>query len=188
MRKVFLALILITISRICSAPSIDFRLRLLKIRSLTELNDEKFHQAELSRFISDLGFSESRNNWLSVNQIGCFGEWQFHEATLKFLGYRKITLKNFRENPNIFPPELQLKALKALIKVNLSLLNDYAHFIGDSIHGIRITKSGMIAASHLGGAGSLQKFLDSKGIIDRKDVLGTSISDYLKRFSYYDLE
>jgi hypothetical protein len=187
MKKVLLILLLIAISRISSAPNIDFRLKLMKIRSLSELISEKYHEAELTRFINDLGFSESRNNWLSVNQIGCFGEWQFHETTLKFLGYKKITLKKFRENPNIFPPELQLKALKALIKVNLSLLNEYEHFIGDSIRGVRITKSGMIAASHLGGAGSLQKFLDSKGIIDRKDVLGTSISDYLKRFSYYDL-
>jgi hypothetical protein len=188
MRKVFLTLLLIVISRICSAPNIDFRLRLLTIRSLSEAMAEKYYESELTRFINDLGFRESRNNWLSVNLIGCFGEWQFHEATLKYLGYKKITLKKFQENPNIFPPELQLKALKTLIKVNLSLLMDYEHFIGDSINGVRITKSGMIAASHLGGAGSLQKFLDSKGLIDRKDVLGTSISDYLKKFSYYDLE
>jgi hypothetical protein len=46
----------------------------------------------------------------------------------------------------------------------------------------------MIAASHLGGAGSLQKFLDSNGRINRKDVLGTSISGYLKRFRFYDLD
>src|SRR5664279_18891 len=188
MKKVFLILLLVIISRICSAPNIDFRLKLLKIRSLSELISEKYHEAELNRFINDLGFRESRNNWLSVNLIGCFGEWQFHEATLKYLGYRKITLQKFRENPNIFPPDLQLKALKSLIKVNLSLLNDYEHFIGDSVRGVKITKSGMIAASHLGGAGSLQKFLDSKGLIDRKDVLGTSISDYLKKFSYYDLK
>jgi hypothetical protein len=58
---------------------------------------------------------------------------------------------------------------------------DYEHFIGESINGVVITKSGMIAASHLGGAGSLQKFLDSNGRINRKDVLGTSISDYLKK-------
>lgn len=188
MRKVFLTLLLIIISRICSAPNIDFRLRLLTIRSLSEVIAEKYHESELTRFINDLGFRESRNNWLSVNLIGCFGEWQFHEATLKYLGYRKITLKKFREDPNIFPPELQLKALKTLIKVNLSLLMDYEHYIGSSIHGVKITKSGMIAASHLGGAGSLQKFLNSDGVIDRKDILGTSISDYLKDFSYYDIE
>ena len=83
---------------------------------------------------------------------------------------------------------MQLKALKTLIKVNLLLLNDYEHYVGDTINGIRITKSGMIAASHLGGAGSLQKYLSSNGVINRADLFGTSISDYLKRFSYYDLE
>lgn len=187
MRKVFLALLFISISYACSAPNIDFNFRLLKIKSLTEGINERHHEAELARFINDLGFRESGNNWQSVNQIGCFGEYQFHEATLQYLGYNLITLKKFRENPRIFPPELQLKALKALIKVNLALLNDYEHYCGQTINGIKISKSGMIAASHLGGAGSLQKFLDSKGIIDRKDILGTSISDYLQKFSYYDL-
>jgi len=83
---------------------------------------------------------------------------------------------------------LQLQVLKTLIKVNLLILADYEHFIGDSINGVVITKSGMIAASHLGGAGSLEKFLDSNGKINGTDIFGTSIYDYLKKFRYYDLE
>lgn len=181
-------LLFVFISHICSAPNLDFRMGMYKIKSLADLIKEKYHDSEFSRFVNDLGYSESGNNWLSINQIGCFGEYQFHESTLWFLGYRKITLKKFQENPEIFPPELQLKALKTLIKVNLLLLNDYEHYVGDTINGIRITKSGMIAASHLGGAGSLQKYLSSNGVINRADLFGTSISDYLKRFSYYDLE
>jgi hypothetical protein len=188
MRKVFLTFLFIFISHICSAPNIDFRLGMIKFKSFSELVIEKYHESELSRFINDLGYSESGNNWLSVNQIGCFGEWQFDESTLEYLGFRKITLKKFIANPGIFPREMQLKALKTLIKVNLMILMNYEHFIGDSINGVVITKSGMIAASHLGGAGSLQKFLNSNGKINRKDVLGTSIYDYLKKFSYYDLE
>ena len=188
MRKLFLTFLFIFISHICSAPSIGFRLGMLKFKSLAEFVSEKYHESEFSRFVNDLGYSESGNNWLSVNQIGCFGEWQFEESTLKYLGYRKITLKRFMANPDIFPRELQLKALKTLIKVNLLFLMDYEHFIGDSINGVVITKSGMIAASHLGGAGSLQKFLNSNGKINKKDVLGTSIYDYLKKFSYYNLE
>jgi hypothetical protein len=125
---------------------------------------------------------------LSVNRIGCFGEWQFAESTLRYLGYRKLSLRKFRKNPFIFPRDMQLKALKTLIRVNQVLLTDYEHFIGDSIRGVRITRSGMIAASHLGGAGSLKKFLDSKGKINRNDILGTSIYDYLKIFRDYDLE
>jgi hypothetical protein len=188
MRKVFLTLILALISHICSAPNIGFRLEILKFQSLYGLINERYHESEFSRFVNDLGNRESGNNWLSINLIGCFGEWQFEESTLNFLGYRKITLNRFKANPDIFPRDLQLKALKTLIRVNLLYLMDYEHFIGDSINGVVITKSGMIAASHLGGAGSLQKFLDSNGKINRKDVLGTSISDYLKRFRFYDLD
>jgi hypothetical protein len=188
MRKVVLTFLFIFISHICSAPNLDFRLGVIKYRALSEVVNREFHESEFSRFINDLGLSESGNNWLCINQIGCFGEWQFDESTLKYLGYRKVTLKRFKANPEIFPRELQLKALKTLIKVNLSLLMDYEHFIGDTINGIIITKAGMIAASHLGGAGSLQKFLDSNGIINKRDILGTSIYDYLKKFNSYDLE
>ena len=188
MRKVFLTFLFIFIFHVCSAPTMDFRLRMLKLRSLSEYYDRKHHESEFSRFINDLGFRESGNNWLSVNLIGCFGEYQFAESTLRYLGYKKITLNNFKANPDIFPKGLQREVLKTLIKVNLCYLIDYEHYIGNSINGIIITKSGMIAASHLGGPGSLKKFLDSNGKIDLKDVLGTSIQDYLKKFCYYDLE
>jgi hypothetical protein len=188
MRKIFLILLFTFISHICSAPNLDFRIGMFKFKSLSEVIIEKYHDSEFDRFVNDLGFRESGNNWQSINQIGCFGEYQFHETTLWYLGYRKITLKKFIENPQIFPPELQLKALKSLIKVNLLLLNKYEHYVGDTVKGIVITKSGMIAASHLGGAGSLQKFLSSKGVIDKTDVFGTSVSDYLRTFRYYDLE
>jgi len=188
MRKVFLTFLFISISHICSAPNINFRLEMSKFKSFSDLMREKYQESEFSRFVDDLGARESGNNWQCVNLIGCFGEWQFHESTLKYLGYKKITLKKFRADPEIFPRELQLKVLKALIRVNLSILMDYEHFIGDSINGIVITKSGMIAASHLGGAGSLEKFLDSKGRINKRDIFGTSIYDYLKKFSSYDIQ
>jgi hypothetical protein len=188
MKKILLIVMFIQLSHICSAPNIDFRLGLYEIRAFSEMVNTRYHESEFVRFVNDLGLRESGNNWLSVNEIGCFGKWQFHESTLSFLGYRKITLKKFMENPGIFPPDLQMKALKNLIKVNLAFLMKYEHFIGDSIDGVRITRSGMIAASHLGGAGSMQKFLNSKGAINPKDVFGTSISDYLKTFRHYDLE
>lgn len=188
MRKVFLTFLFIFISHICSAPTMDVRSKMLRFRSLSESFKKKYHESEFSRFINDLGFRESGNNWLSINSIGCFGEWQFAESTLRYLGYKKITLRKFKANPDIFPRELQLEALKALIKINLCYLMNYEHFVGDSIKGVLITKSGMIAASHLGGPGSLKKFLNSNGRVNKKDVLGTSIYDYMKKFSDYDLD
>jgi hypothetical protein len=188
MRKVSLTILFIIISHICSAPAIDFRLKAVRFRSVSDYVQKKHYESEFSRFINDLGRKESGNNWLCINRIGCFGEWQFSERTLRYLGYKKITLRKFKANPEIFPRELQKGALIALIKVNQFYLKDFQHFIGDSIKGITITKSGMIAASHLGGAGSLKKYLRSDGRINNKDILGTSIADYLTKFSSYDLE
>jgi len=187
MRFVFLTSIFIFIFHICTAPALDFRLKISNLRSLTIYADKWHHELELTRFINDLGHRESGNNWLSVNQIGCFGEYQFSESTLRYLGFKKITLRKFKANPNIFPRPVQRDALKVLINVNLNLLRNYTHFIGDTINGTLITKSGMIAAAHLGGAGTLMKYLNSNGEINKKDVFGTSIHDYIRKFCQYDL-
>jgi hypothetical protein len=188
MKIVFLTFLFVFISQVCKAPTADFRQKLIRFKFLSDYMEQKYYDSEFTRFIDDLGHRESGNNWLSVNRIGCFGEFQFAESTLRYLGYKKITLKKFKANPAIFPRELQVQALMNLIKVNLSYLTHYEHFIGDTINGVVISKSGMIAASHLGGAGSLKKFLNSNGKINKKDVFGTSIYDYLKKFGDYDLD
>ncbi len=186
MRTIILIFLFITFSQLSTAPTIDFRLRMIKTRMMIGYAEEKCREWEFNRFVSDLGFRESSNNWLSVNRIGCFGEWQFAESTLKYLGYKHVTTKRFRSDPSIFPRDKQLEALKALIKVNMCSLKNYQHFIGDTINGIVVTKSGMVAASHLGGAGSLKRLLDTNGRVNRKDILGTSVCDYLKRFHDYN--
>jgi hypothetical protein len=188
MRKILLTVLFVFIAHASSAPSLDLKLKMKRFMCISEYVAKRNKEIEFLRFITDLGRRESGNNWLCINCIGCFGEWQFAESTLNYLGYKKITLKRFRANPGIFPREMQMKALKSLIKVNLALLADYNHFIGDTINGIPVTVSGMIAASHLGGAGSLKRYLNSKGNIDHQDVLGTAISDYLREFHQYDLE
>lgn len=187
-RMLFLTLIFISFSGICTAPAIGYRIKMDNFRKLTEYVDRIHYESEFARFIKDLGKSESGNNWQLINRIGCFGEWQFAEKTLHYLGHKHITMRKFKKDPSIFPPDLQLKVLKSLIKVNLISLSGYEQFVGDTIRGVVITRSGMIAASHLGGARSLKLFLNSKGRINRADVLGTSIADYLRKFSYYDLD
>lgn len=187
-RMLFLILIFVTFSGICTAPAIGYRIKMENFRKLSEYVERKHFESEFARFIKDLGKSESGNNWQSINRIGCFGEWQFAEKTLHYLGHKHITMRKFKKDPAIFPPDLQLKVLKSLIKVNLITLKDYEKFVGDTIRGVVVTRSGMIAASHLGGARSLKLFLNSKGRINRQDVLGTSIADYLRKFSYYDLD
>lgn len=187
-KSFFLVYLFLFITQLVSSPTTDFQLKFGKIRKALIFLEIRHHESEYTRFINDLGHNESLNNWLCINRIGCFGEWQFAESTLHCLGYKSITLKKFRKNPEIFPRELQRSALESLIRVNLALLKNYDHFIGDTIQGVVVTKSGLIAAAHLGGAGSTRQFLRSDGNINSKDALGTSIRDYMRKFRDYDLE
>ncbi len=162
------------------------------------------YEGELELFCNQIDYDESRNNWLEVNIIGAFGAPQFMYKTLKGLGYGHITLKKFKKDPSIFPPELQRKVLKSLIASNTAIMSEYIKKyegfeiinissysldpIRDSnIEIIKVTKSGILAACHLGGPKSVKLYLDSGGKINKKDLFKTSIEDYMKRYSNFNL-
>ena len=51
---------------------------------------------------------------------------------------------------------------------------------------MKITESGILAAAHLAGPGSVKKYLRSYGKEGFSDAFGTSIRYYMKKFSGYD--
>ncbi len=57
---------------------------------------------------------------------------------------------------------------------------------GRRINGTKITESGILAAAHLAGAGSVKKYLRSNGTKGFTDAYGTNIESYLKKFAGYD--
>ena len=131
-------------------------------------------------FKEALAFKESRGNYFTVNDFGYLGKYQFGAETLKLLGVY---------NPEYFlyTPELQEKAFLANSERNKWILRkDITRFVGQNIHGVPITESGILAAAHLAGPGSVKKFLRSLGNYNSSDAFGSSISYYMKRFSGYD--
>jgi Ca2+-binding RTX toxin-like protein len=64
--------------------------------------------------------------------------------------------------------------------------NDLEFYAGQTLNGVLLTKSGMIAASHLAGTGGLKSFIQSGGVTNAKDSNQTSVVDYLKLFASYD--
>ncbi len=62
-------------------------------------------------------------------------------------------------------------------------LHDYE---GDVINGIEITRSGLLAGSHLTGIGTLKTYLETDGDSVSVDGFGTSIEEYLTLFANYD--
>lgn len=176
--------LLLMLSLTCVAPNIEHMI-IIKEEPILDPKVVKRNN-ELDKFIKSIGFIESSNDWTSINDYNCFGEFNFSYPTLKSLGYEHITPEEFKNNPMIFPKELQYEVMKKLIKRNEKLLHDYMIYIGCTIDSIKITKAGMIAGSHLGGAGSVQKYLSSNGTINATDMYGTKVSDYIKRFSSYN--
>ena len=131
-------------------------------------------------FKEALGFKESRNNYFSVNTLGYLGKYQFGKSTLKLIGINNASLF-------LKTPELQEKAFIANTQRNKWVLRrDIKRFEGRYVNGIKVTESGILAAAHLAGPGSVKKYLRSYGKQGFSDAYGTSIRSYMKRFSGFD--
>ena len=131
-------------------------------------------------FKEAIAFKESRGNYRSVNDYGYMGKYQFGLETLKLIGI-------YNADQFLYDPELQEKAFLANTQRNKWVLRkDISRFEGKSISGITITESGILAAAHLAGPGSVKKFLRSYGNDTFSDAFGSSIRAYMKKFSGYD--
>jgi len=73
-----------------------------------------------------------------------------------------------------------------LLRYNKKRLQKYIDkFDGQTINGILITESGLLAAAHLGGVGSVKKWFRTGKV--KKDGNGIKITSYMERFSGYNL-
>ena len=131
-------------------------------------------------FKEALAFKESRGDYFTVNTLGYLGKYQFGKGTLEMIGV--YNSKEFLSNP-----ELQEKAFIANSARNKWILRrDIKRFVGKRIDGVLVTESGILAAAHLAGPGSVKKYLRSYGAIGFTDAYGTNIRSYMRKFSGYD--
>ncbi len=142
--------------------------------------DIPFTKNQFVGFKEAVAHKESRGKYKKVNSLGYLGKYQFGVQTLKAVGVKSP--KKFLNSP-----ELQEKAFVALLSKNKHLLEKVIEkHEGSVIDGILITESGILAAAHLAGAGSVKKFFRYKGKKFFRDAYGTSLRSYLKKFGGYD--
>jgi len=135
-----------------------------------------------NQFLEDLGMRESSGNYKAVNQYGYLGKYQFGRKTLNALGFDNVTNREFLENASI-----QEEAMFALLLHNKKILRKtIKKYHNDTINGIHITESGILAAAHLAGPGNVKKFF-RKGY-EFEDGNGTKMTSYMIKFSNYKLE
>lgn len=187
MKMTIISLTLMFVSCLCIAPPLPEYVHTDRIEHYKTECVRIEQERQFALFVDHLGMRESGNQWKIINQINCIGKYQFAYVTLKTLGYPEITPYRFRVNPEIFPEDIQYQVLLALFKYNETALKDYMQYIGQSIGGVIITKSGMLAGAHLGGAGSVKLFIESGGRINKRDINGTSVKTYMQEFSIYTI-
>ena len=146
-----------------------------------KLNNFPYTGNRLIGFKEAVAFKESQGKYRKVNTLGYMGKYQFGSETLRTVGVHndRAFLKN---------PALQEKAFIALLSKNKWVLRkEIERYEGKIISGVEITESGILAAAHLGGAGSVKNFFKNKGNRRFRDAYGTSLRSYMRDFGGYDL-
>ena len=127
-----------------------------------------------------IAFKESQGKYKKINSLGYMGKYQFGAETLKTIGVKDNRLF-------LNSPKLQEKAFIALLSKNKwELKDEIERYEGAIINGIRVTESGILAAAHLGGVGSVKRYLRNNGNRYFKDAYGTSIRSYMRDFGGYE--
>ena len=195
MRKVTLAMILLVVSSVVMAFT-NYKV-MMPVTKVATLQSAEIVETEVeiipvevpkiiikdhSLFLEDMGMRESSGNYKAVNQFGYLGKYQFGRRTLNALGYDKVSNREFLENHS-----LQEEAMYALLSHNKRILRrQIEKYHGQTVNGIFITESGILAAAHLAGPGNVKKFF-RKGY-EFKDGNGTKMTSYMVLFSGYKLE
>ena len=195
MRKVTLAMILLVVSSVVMAFT-NYKV-MIPVTKVATLQSAEIIETEVeiipveipkvivkdhSLFLEDIGMRESFGNYKAVNQFGYLGKYQFGRRTLDALGFEKVSNREFLSNASI-----QEEAMYALLTHNKKILRrQIEKYHGQTINGIFITESGILAAAHLAGPGNVKKFF-RKGY-EFKDGNGTKMTSYMVLFSGYKLE
>src|SRR5215212_910679 len=154
-------------------------------------------------FLYALGASESSNRYDFVS--GPAGYYQATEPALMAVGYYRWdgtsandwnngwtgkdginSLSDFLNNPAV-----QDKWVGEWFSYLWNTeFNDLGikQYIGQTIGGITITASGLLAGAHLGGAPAVADWLRSGGTAYWADGNGTTVANYISKFAGYSME
>ena len=166
---IIILMVLITPPMVAPSPSPDW----IEIDIEKPIEDEIVIVKDYYAFLNDIGHRESGNRYGVVNKYGYMGRFQFGKSTLRTLKI-KVDKETFLSNP-----QLQDYAMHKLLCYNQNKLKYYIdNFEGQIVHGILVTESGILAAAHLGGAGSVKRWFKTGKV--RKDGNGVKITSYME--------
>lgn len=146
-------------------------------------------------FFARLGFRESSNRYNVVNQYGSLGKYQMGEGAFVDIGLSKRDSNPFNNdysagftgkwgiysvNDFLTSPDAQEKAIREYMALQFTYLQPVWAYDGQTINGVKITTSGMLAAAHLLGWDGAKAYLESGGAYVPADNFGTPITEYVQ--------
>lgn len=147
-------------------------------------------------FLDALGFRESTDNYALVNSYGYMGRYQMGGAALEEAGFKDAegnwtelahSFGIYSKEDFLYSREGQEYAIRAYHKTVCRYIRYYEleQYIGTTYCGVKVTRSGLLAACHLVGIGSMKKALTSGETV--RDGYGTPASEYLELFGGYNI-
>jgi len=145
-------------------------------------------------FLESLAMRESSNDYAAVNQFGYMGRYQLGGLALQDAGFQdeKGNWTELAKSHGITSdsdflssPKAQEIAIRAYHKRLCSYIRSFEleQYIGKQYCGVKVTKSGLLAACHLVGAKNLSRALATGEIVC--DGNGVHASEYMELFSGY---
>lgn len=148
------------------------------------------------QFLDALGMRESTDDYTKVNSYGYMGRYQMGGMALEEAGFKDergewTELANshgiYNKNDFLNSPEAQEYAIRAYHKTVCSYIRYYGleKYVGTTYCGVEVTRSGLLAACHLVGVGSMKKALASGEVV--RDGYGTPATEYMELFGGYNI-
>lgn len=142
---------------------------LLATTSLADARTGQPVATNCAAFLTNIRNSEGSGNYQTDTGNGYLGAYQFGLKALVDLGYRRADgswtgLNGINSAADFLGnPQVQDAAFLAYGTKNLGYLGNWQQYIGQTIGGVKVTKAGLMAGSHLAGAGGLKYWLTNGG-------------------------
>ena len=127
---------------------------------------EVARRGDLNAFKTALAGRESGGKYYIENRYGFLGKYQFGTDALKDLGYigadGKWTGKDGIRSAEDFKrsPQAQERAMDLWVKQKLRGVKRFERYVGQTVRGVPITRSGLVAGAHLVGTGGIEAFFN----------------------------